>query len=367
MSVAPGARVLKSPLFSMMMPPSKRAGFSLMELMVTMTILLILMTVILAVTSQTGQLWRGTNSKIASFQDARAAFDALTRNLSQATLNHYYDYYDAGWKARPAISATAASLAFSPANYGRASDLQFLCGPAETVFGSAAGTRQSHAVFFQAPLGRVENKAVYGDSQSLVNGVGYYVEFSDNTSAGARPKFLQSAATMKQNRFRMMEWIQPSENFRLYNNNAQTGVDPKDWYLTLTSNAAQCRVLADNILALIILPLSKAPEAGQVPDVSLAPAYGYDSRPSTYDTQRSHLLPPLIQVTMVAIDRESAVRLNQHYKDTVPPYLSSTWFAKASAYDDDMKALENALQGRTGLPKVNYRIFKTTISTRDYK
>jgi uncharacterized protein (TIGR02599 family) len=328
---------------------------------------MILMTVILAVTNQTGKLWRGTTSKIASFQDARAAFDALTRNLTQATLNHYYDYYDTNWKTRPADTTSADYAAFTPANYGRASDLQFLCGPADSVFGSSAGARQGHAIFFQAPLGRVADKAVYSESPSLVNALGYYVEFSDNTSASARPKFLQNATAMKHLRFRLMEWVQPSEKFRLYYNNTLPTADPKEWFLTLTSNPDQCRVLADNVLALIILPLSRTGNATQPRDTTLAPAYGYDSRPLTYDLLRSHLLPPMLQVTMVAIDRESAARLNQQYKETMPPYYSPKWFTKADSYDDDLKALENALQGRTGLPKVNYRIFTTIINTRDYK
>lgn len=339
-----------------------------MELMVTMTILMILMTVILAVTNQTGQLWRGTTSKIASFQDARAAFDALTRNLTQATLNHYYDYYDKDWKTRPADTTSTAYASFVPANYGRASDLQFLCGPVDTLFGTSAGTKQGHAVFFQAPLGRVDDKAAYAESPGLINALGYYVEFSDNTATSSRPKFLRTAATMKQKRFRLMEWIQPSEKFRLYYNNALPGADPKDWFTTLTTNTDQCRVMADNVLALIILPLSSTGDTTHPRDTTLAPAYSYDSRPAVYDSVRSHLLPPMIQVTMVAIDRESAARLNQQFKDTMPPYYAPRWFTKADSYNDDLKALEKALQGGTpGLPKVNYRIFSTTINTRDYK
>ena len=317
-----------------------------------MVILMLLMGMILAVTTQTGRLWRSTTSKIAAFQDARAAFDALTRNLTQATLNHYYDYYDSGWNRRDPTNS-----AFTPANFGRYSDLQFVSGPVDTLFdSSASGTRQSHSVFFQAPLGRVSDKASYSQSESLINALGYYVEFADNTAS--RPKFLQGTAGVSQKRFRLMEWMQPSEKFRLYDS-ALEAADPKGWYTTLTTNNDQCRVMAENILALIILPQSAQG------DTTLAPAYAYDSRPATYDALRSHLLPPQIRITLVAIDRDSAMRLQARYGDVMPPIYSSGWFKSAASYDADMKQLEDALQGKTGGPQVNYRIFTTTITTRD--
>lgn len=320
--------------------------------MVSMVVLMLLMGILLTVTTQTGRLWRDTTSKIASFQDARAAFDALTRNLTQATLNHYYDYYDSGWNRRD-----PGSTSFVPANYGRASDLHFVAGPVDTLF-SSTGNKQSHAVFFEAPLGRVSDKATYSKSDSLINALGYYVEFSDNTGTSLRPKFLRSSAGMSQKRFRLMEWMQPSEKFRLYDSTL-VAADPKGWYSTLTTNQDQCRVMADNILALVIQPQS---DEG---DTALAPSYSYDSRPAVHDQLRSHLLPPRIRVTLVAIDRDSARRLQARYGDAMPPLWSSNWFKSAAAYETDMKNLEDTLQGKTGGDKVNYRIFTTTISTRD--
>ncbi|XHR30560.1 MAG: Verru_Chthon cassette protein C [Chthoniobacteraceae bacterium] len=334
--------------------PQKRTAASLMELLVAMTILLILMGIILGVTHQTGQLWRGTNSKIASFQDARAAFDALSRNLSQATLNHYYDYYDKSWKRR-----TDADTDFVPANYGRSSDLHFLCGPADVLLTSPAlGAKQSHAVFFQAPIGRVDDKTAYASANSLVNTIGYYVEFSVNTNATDRPKFLRDVQAMKQARFRLMEWIEPSEKLRLYDASLNAA-DPKAWLTAVASADTQCRVIAENILALIILP------EAQPGDTTLAPAYSYDSAPTVYDSTRSHLLPPLLKVTLVAIDRDSAARLNQRYGDTMPPLYPQNAFKSAAAYESDLAQLEQTLQGKTGLPKISYRIFTTTINTRD--
>lgn len=335
--------------------PHHRSASSLIELLVATTILLILMGIILSVTHQTGQLWRGTNLKIASFQDARAAFDALTRHLSQAALNHYYDYYDKDWNRR----AASASTNFTPTYYGRYSDLRFLCGPADTLLtGTALGTKQTHTIFFQAPIGRVDDKTDYAGNNSLINTIGYYVEFSGNTGTSDRPKFLRSVTAMDHRRFRLVEWVQPSEKFRLFDASLNT-TDPKGWYTTTASNPDQCRVIAENILALIILPQSQAD------DTTLAPNYAYDSFPSVYDQTRSHLLPPLLKITLVAIDRDSAARLEQKYGTAMPPIYPQNAFKSAASYDSDLAQMEQILKGKTGLPKINYRIFTTTIHTRD--
>jgi uncharacterized protein (TIGR02599 family) len=339
-----------------MISASKRAGFSLVEMMVSVVILVLLMAVILSITSQTSQLLHTTNSKITSFQDARAAFDALTHNLAQATLNHYYDYYDVNWNPR-----TPSSTGFVPAYYGRYSDLHFVCGPVDTLFSSGLlGTKQSHAVFFQAPLGFVNDTTTYAQSNSLINALGYYVEFSDNQSSSALPAFLQTTSTLNQKRFRLMQWLQPSEKFQLYDSTLMSA-NPTSWYTTLTTNKDQCHVMADNVVALILQPQSTPG------DTVLAPNYAYDSAPATYDSLRSHLLPPIIQVTMVAIDRDSAARLYQRYQSTEPPLYPASLFKTAASYASDLTTLEQSLQGGYGGPKLNYRVFTTTINTRDYK
>jgi len=334
----------------------KRAGFSLVEVMVSMVILILMMAIIFTVTSQTSQLWKGTQSKITSFQDARAAFEALTRNLSQATLNHYYSYYDASGKP-----CATSSTGFAPTSYGRYSDLHFVCGPVNTLFSaSLLGTKQSHAVFFQAPLGFVSDTTTYAQSTGLINAMGYYVEYSNNSSSSSMPAFLQASTTLNQKRFRLMQWIQPSEKFMLYDSTLMAA-NPTSWYTTLTTNTDQCRVMADNVVALILQPQSTPG------DTTLAPNYAYDSYPTTYDSVRSHLLPPSIQVTMVAIDRDSATRLYQWNKTTEPSLYSSSLFLDATKYSADLAQLEATLQGGYGGPKLNYRVFTATVNTRDNK
>jgi len=334
----------------------RRAGFTLVEMMVSLAVLLLLMSVIFSITTQTSALWRATTTKIASFQDARAAFDALTRNLSQATLNHSYAYYDSSWNLWPSNSSAP-----SPTNYGRASNLHFLCGPVDTLFTSAnLGTKQSHAVFFQAPLGFVSDTTTYAQSNSLINALGYYVEYSDNSSSTSLPAFLASSTSLNQKRFRLMQWIQPSENFMLYDSTLMTA-NPTGWYTTLATNKTQCRVMADNVVALIIQPQSTPG------DTTLSPNYSYDSAPAAYDTVRSHLLPPIIQVTMVAIDRDSATRLYKLFPNNEPPLYAAKLFKTATSYATDLNALEQTLSGGYGGPKLTYRVFTASVNTHDYQ
>src|ERR1700677_4331589 len=73
---------------------ARAGGFSLLEMLVSMAILGLIMAIVLSMTQQTSSLWKNTSGKIEGFRNARTAFDAMTRTLSQATLQTYYDYQD---------------------------------------------------------------------------------------------------------------------------------------------------------------------------------------------------------------------------------------------------------------------------------
>ncbi|HSI85106.1 MAG: Verru_Chthon cassette protein C [Candidatus Methylacidiphilales bacterium] len=335
-------------------------GFTLVELMAAMVILSLLLGIIFTMVAQTSDLWKSTRSKIATFQNSRAAFEAITRNLGQATLNTYYDYYDKDWKLRDPSNLSdptdPASSNFVPAYYGRRSELQYISGPVGKVFTSAVSGRQGHVLFFQAPLGRVEDGSAYGDSASLLNALGYYVEYSSNAVYEKRPKFLQ-ATPAERPRYQLIECVQPAEKLRIFDPALVAG-NPKDWFITPVASGDQSRVMAENIVALIIQPrLTQT-------DTTLAPDFFYTSRPATYDKDRSHLLPPIVQVTLVAIDDESALRLQNTYGTAVPPLMDDTLFQLASKYTVDLQTLENRLNGKAGGPRLNYRIFSTTVNLR---
>lgn len=332
--------------------PKRSPGFTLVEMLVATVILAFILVIIFSIVSQTGSLWKSTSSKITAFQNARAAFEAVSRNLSQATLNHYNDYYDSNWKRTTATSTNAL-----PAHYGRFSELEYVSGPVADLF-SGAGSKVSHGVFFQAPLGKTDSANLIVESPNMLNALGYFVEFGGRTQYDQIPKFLQGTTGSDRKAFRLIEWIQPAEKLEIYDS-ARHASQPWGWFQNSIAAGSSCRVMAENVIALIILPKKDAN------NTSLSTSYFYDSTTPNYLEDRSYLLPPLVQVTLVAIDDESAQRLRATYGDSQPALIPSGAFQDINNYDDDLKQLEKVLNGTTGGPRLNYRIFSTTVSTKE--
>lgn len=168
-------------------------GFTLIEMMVACVLLIVVVGLVLKLTNQTSVVWRESNSRIQSFQEARAGFEAMTRKLSQATLNTYYDYYNSANLAR--VQVPTASLAtFEPVTYDRISDLHFISGQAATLLqgSSPAITAQTHAVFFQAPLGY---SVTYTSLGNALNACGYFLQFDD--AASSVPDYVKNAASYR--------------------------------------------------------------------------------------------------------------------------------------------------------------------------
>jgi uncharacterized protein (TIGR02599 family) len=321
-------------------------------MLVATVILAFILVIIFSIVSQTGRLWKSTSSKITAFQNARAAFEAISRNLSQATLNHYNDYYDASWKRTTATSTNAL-----PANYGRYSELEYVSGPVADLF-SGVGGKVSHAAFFQAPLGKTDSTNLVVESPNMLNALGYFVEFGGRTQYDQIPKFLQGTTGSDRKAFRLIEWVQPAEKLEIYDK-TRHATQQWGWFQNSLSAGSDCRVMAENVIALIVLPKKNSN------NTSLSTSYFYDSTTTSYLADRSYLLPPLLQVTLVAIDEDSAQRLRSTYGDSQPPLIPSGAFQDIQNYENDLKQLESALNGVNGGPKLNYRIFTTTVSTKE--
>lgn len=368
---------------------SRRAGFTLVELLVSMSVLMLILLVTFATTDSVSTVFKRTRAKIDTFQEARAGFEAMTRRVSQAMLNTYWDYeYPNGANGKPDTSQ-------SPTSYARQSELHMVSGP--TKEGSApllpAAEIQSltHGVFFQSPQGfsappaSATAAASTASLANLLNVSGYFVEYTSDKED--RPKFLRTGSGVPAERWRLrlMELNQPTENFRTYKATmAASKIKPFDWFrepLVATGEPAAKRVLAENVVALIIWPHRSPhdPPPSGAPR-QLAPEYSYDSR--LYTTKPSdalakltrNQLPPMLQVTMVAIDETSASRLQDRQEE--PKVLPDselelkTLFAKPSTsnnptadtegdqYRTDLKALEQKLVDR----KLTYRVFSTDVS-----
>lgn len=364
-------------------------GFTLVEVMLSTAVISLIMLVLVSVTSQTSNTWRYTTGKVEQFRESRSAFETITSKVSQATLNTYWDYgYDS---SNPPL----------PTRYERRSELRFISGQAKDLIGNANdGARVSQAVFFHAPLGLVDGATnpQYHGLESLLNVWGYYVEL--NSDKNLRPTFLNNAPVNlpERFRFRLMEFMQPSEKLGTYGYTSGTsGGKPtastylgREWFKNAVNVSPNpSRPVAENIIALIIIPrLSKRDEqevkggAREIDSSPLAPNYTYDSALTKNDgqtgsdprTNPKNQLPPVLQITMVAIDETSAARLN--LKDsstrTADIFNLSTKFTDTLKYTSDLVAspggpadasLENTLISK----RVSYRVFTTNVPIRAAK
>ncbi len=389
-------------------PQPRRAAFTIVELLAATAVFTGLMLLLVTATNQTGDMWRRSAAKIEQFQQARRGFESMTRRVSQATLNTYWDYSFPIVNGKPDRSAV-------PDGYLRQSELRFRTGIAQQLIGSADGiTRPTHAIFFQAPLGFVDDDLVVRKDPSkshkplsnLMNTWGYFLEVTDDSQFV--PQFLTGIIPAR-TRSRLMEVMEPSETLKMdnpsiYSDGAKKGepIDPNwdnpkwlNWFTVPVSRRTNVRVLAENVLALIILPrLSPQDEAfraaAKPPKLDvLCPVYDYDSKRLSNDaaalknpTKKAsdpelnpkNQLPPVVTVTMVAIDEASAQRLAASANGDATQGLDFKTIFKLSKQlednptsvapgDGDLAELEKQLIEK----KLTYRIFTSNVAIRGAK
>lgn len=311
----------------------KRGGFTLLELLVATAILAVILVLVFSITDQTGKALARTSAQITAFQGARNAFTAITRQLSQATLNTYYDYLLDPDTGRPLA-------------YIRQSDLHFAAG--KTLLPG----QQTHAVFFQAPLGYTVTER-YREMDTLLNATGFFVTYGPDRE---RPGFLGDLPNPPpdHSRFRLMQYLQPAESLGVYLGASETGA----WFQDpLAEEEWPAYQLAENVLALILVPRLAEDDQGQYQ--TIGDAFEYDSRAGGTSPQPSeqNQLPPVMEVIMVAIDEPSANRLGS----TNP--VREDWFTRIDALDTDLAELTGYLEEK----RLNYRVFRSIVAIRGSK
>jgi len=357
----------------------KRGGFTLIEVMVSAAIFVILILICTSVVDQTQKTWGFTKSKVEQFRGARRGFELITRHLSQATLNTYLDYYYPETDSNQPPASTSTGGATPPAGYVRQSELQFRNDLAWKLLGidATAAASPGHAIFFQASLGLSFKDPGLGN---LLNSRGYFIRFtSDETD---RPPFVTESGVAPKFRYRLFEYRPPSEQ----NSSADASfkgdtiyANANAWYqddLTAASSA-----IADNVLLLLFsprVPDSAAQAVGKDP-WWVAPNYRYNSldqdnstpaletvrvrSDGSLDQGTRNLLPPMVAVTMVAVDEASAERWGAQHGNKPVDILSESGasFSNAGSYDSDLARLKDYLTSQ----KLNYRVFTTTVILRN--
>lgn len=438
-----------------------RRGFTLVELMVSTALIALLMLLLLGTVDQTQNIWKRTTAKVTQFQASRAAFEAMNRRLSQATLNTYY---------RPTDIASGNSSA--DYLFRRQSELQFISGhlaDATTKSGRIPGiftanpsitglTRPmeraypTHGVFFYAPLGITEESGLkefektrrFRGLDAMLTACGYFIEYGDDPW---RPKVLPLATETDPGvppriRFRLMELSVPAEELMIFKRSDTVSGNANDptlaavpWkysstpqvlnrslghYIGRTTTSGETigsnptwvrpfwmengnnlgallrnngqtatagpaanttnrfaygRVMADNVIALVVLPKVSEKDRSKPDEIgSLAPEYQYDSwrilqqdagPAGAANAARDNKLPPIVQIVMVAIDEASALKLP---RNTVPDWTirDKQLFTKVEnqrSLLDDIAELETRLQK----DKISYRVFSTDVVLRSSK
>jgi uncharacterized protein (TIGR02599 family) len=354
---------------------TRTAGFTLIELLISMTVVAILLLVCTSALDQTQDSWLRARSSVDRFREARIAFETVSRHLAQAELNTYWDYY----YAETGSNEAPEDVTVPPSAYVRHSELQFHTGSAVDLIGGASSPARhpGHAVFFQAPLGLSQNHPGLGN---LLNARGYYVEFDSDEAD--KPPFIAERGVPLNHRYRLMEYRPPAERTSSGSVSSQGNTiyeKPADWFRQ--DLRASSRVVAENILLLLVSP--RGPEtsnsvAGRAP-WWIAPRYDYDSLDcdnssrnlegirlhgdGTADQGTQHLLPPIVEIMMVAVDEPSARRWTESRNNQPASILQEAGasFVEVARQSQDLQKLKDYL----GQQKLNYRIFSASIALRN--
>jgi len=309
------------------------AGFSLVEVLVTFAILALVLTLMLKVVGSTGDSWKNTGEQIEAFKGARLAFQNLTRLLEQATLNTYWDYDN------PA----------QPTRYLRKSELHFVSDQAENLLPQKSdGTAWlGHAVFFQAPANKTALPNQYDSVIGLLNACGFFVEYGSDDRWN--PPHIQES----RNRFRLMQWVQNTENLAVYTTSDASWINPAIGNDTFP--------IAENVIALLLWPK----ESGDTS--SSLNSYRYDSRYNANANPQpvqAHQLPPVVQVAMVAIDERSALRLGDNLYSVISNCMAGLFTDQPA---EKMQADLDTLKQRLLEANIRYQVFFSSVPLREAK
>ena len=318
-----------------------RDAFSLIELLISLAVLSVLVVLAASLIGAIQDVWKRSSARTEQFRSARQALETISSRLSQATLNPYW------------VVQTNSSGA--PERYERQSDLRFLTGPAISTIGSTVGSGTivaGSAIFFQAPTGYFTNKSASSLNAAL-NTWGYYVEYGPESS---RPPFISTSIIPTKNRFRLVEFIDPSDGLTVFSKTSgKSAYNGKDWFTAPLATAGNRRVLADNIVAFVALPRLSTSEDST--GTALSPAYIYDTTTSNAmpKLNHKHQLPPIVDIAVVAISETTANRIQ--WDSSPPNFGTSDLFKEAIKMDADLETLRTNIDAQ-GL---SARVFRTSV------
>jgi len=310
---------------------------------VAMVVLSLIVVLAASMIGSIQNIWKRTSARAEQFRAARQGLETVSARLTQATLNPYW---------------VVTSTNGVPTRYERQSDLRFLAlsGTAALVTSFA---QPGSALFFQAPTGYSSSNATR--LNAALNTWGYFVEYGPDTPY--RPPFLATTNVPVNYRFRLIEFTDPSDTLQIFTYTSGSATyTGHDWYSSPLGVAANRRVLAENIVALVALPRLSSVEDST--GTALAPYYAYDSTSrsdpnSDPKLNPRHQLPPIVDLAVVALDENSARRIT--WGITPPDFGASTsaLFQQAVNMDADLETLRDNIEKKFKIPA---RVFRTSVA-----
>ncbi len=288
----------------MLLSVTSRKGFSLLELLVTCSILLVLFVVLAQTLWWSGNIWTGGRTRSENRRMVRAAQDSIRKELRAAVL--------------PVDRQT-------PSGRG---DLQFVINPSSVP----AQYKNADAIFWQAPIATDVSEGAFAE-------IGYFVRWSGNRAALCRL------------------FLNPSESRTLLSTTdvlQRTYQHPGDWVnedvLKAAAPADEAHgyqgLFAENVIGFWVRPLN----AGGAVSYNVGTA-GFDSN-INFDGRAAPVLPSFVEISYVVIDSGMANRLAE--RSDASSLIASIQSLAASAKTNDASVspadrfLEN-LKGESNL------------------
>ncbi|XHR29823.1 MAG: prepilin-type N-terminal cleavage/methylation domain-containing protein [Chthoniobacteraceae bacterium] len=253
----------------------KGRAFTLLEVMLAISILVVLMVMMGSMTSHVGKIWNTVNAQNQRRTVARALVQFMASEIQTATL------------PVPDTSGTGVS---------GTQNLQFAVNLSSV--GIPSTCMNSHAIFFQAPVAK-------NTTQGVVAAVGYFVQWDTTTNPRKPTAYLSRY------------YADPSKasDYLVYTTST--------WASNALSVASTIPPtytgwIADNVIALWIrcLDTKGVPitlnASGRAFDSSSVFAFdsaqGYTD-PSTSVVHRAPAFPPCVEITVVVVDSDAAQRI----------------------------------------------------------
>ncbi len=255
----------------MIRPPSgcRRTAFTLLELLVAITVLSVLLLILLSMVDGASRLWRDSENRVDSYREARAAFNTIAADLKSIHPSIEEKFFD--WRTS---RSDIEDLVSGPAPDGIANSLFFVTAKPDSA----------------------QEQGSEGD----LCAVGYFLAWG-NTSTGA-------SATGSYNLYRY--FISSDDTFE----NISTGQSTPfftDGTVATPLPSKTVEVLARNIAAFIVTPKT----------VTSGPAL------TEFDQSSSQPMPNVVEIKIVAVNQDTADRWGDDkaiWQDaTTPTYLEN--------------------------------------------